>query len=1734
MFRLGVRLSLIVVLVFSCRFPAQAQGKNLNQTLPVVFAANRGQVSATYDYHFHRDGLDTLFTRNGMDVVLRGDSKHPVHIQFPGGNAAPEGARLLSGHTNYFIGQDRSRWISNVPLFSEVDYNDLYPGVSLSFYGNDRELEHDFQVAAGADPSQIALQIKGGTGVAVGPDGDIAIDSPKGTVILRKPVAYQMSSNGRESVQAAFRLSKDGTVRFELGRYDHARALVIDPVIVFSTFLAGTGSDQITAVTTDSTGNIFVTGSTTSTDFPTQNAMQPTAGGTSGNQGAFITKLDPTGKTLIYSTYLGPAGFEGYGGAIAVDSSGNAIVAGISSSTNFPHAGSIPVTACHGNNNCFFLASLKPDGSAFNYCGIIAGTQGAYAGTANDPIAVDSAGNAYLAGSMDDPGFYVTPGTLSTTVLGYPYIQTFVLKVDPTGALAYSTIIPGNAANDPSQVFTNWFLPTSISVDASGDVLAVGWGGLGLPTTSGVVSPGFPNASVNVESPTAGYVLQLNPTATAINYASYLPGTDRVGGLAVDPGGNLWIAGTTYETTLPVSANAYQKAPSVAGSSGPVSGYIMKVSPNATSVLAATYVDGTGVGQTNEGSSFTSIALDSKSNVFVGGMTSSADFPLQDPFVTEYEFTGTNYDMFLVEMSSDLSTIEFGSFLNSTTGAYAGSNFAGIAIDAQDHLIAAGLTYGGNFPTTSGSFEPQLPPPASQYSSPIHSFIAKIDLSVPAPAVCLDAFAVNFGKVNANTSTKQTVHVTNCGNAALNISAITSSDPTVTTAQSCGSLSPKAVCAIQLTFTPVSSLATSGNITLSTNAVTLPHSVSFSGQGLAPKIVPASNPMLFDHLLVGTQESEVVTLRNQGQLSLSISNVSLTGSSFSLVSQNCTQTSVTPNFSCGIKLSFSPVSAGAQTGSLTITSNDPVTPQLVVTLSGTGDTAYAIPSISSISAPTVLINNGPVTENIVGNNFYPQSVAQLNGVALTTTFVDNAHLQVTIPASSLTSIGEQNLVVVNPQPDGGVSPGVAVTPYQTLVINPAFVISVPATGLVYAAISSSSTSNPNTVIPIDPTTGVMQTPIPVGKNPALLAASSDGSYLYVANQTDQTVQRINLKSNVVERTFPYMPNLFCSSCTNLAATDLATVPGSPQEVLLSQGSWLTLFNDAGLVNYVPNDGVCCMADPNFGSIAVAGNPLTVYALPFLITGKFFQTANLTASGLAYTRMSETNYGGNNTTGAQVISDGTLLYTSAGQIWDPSTQTEIGTFPVTTYNATSYPNYRVLNLDASLGEIYSVGVQNLGNTSAMVLSAYGMKSHALDGTLNFPQVSWPNESDLVRWGTNGLAFIAPGAGSTDQEVYLLRSSVVSPTAVNPTPVLSTISPVSAVVGQPSLVLTVNGSNFLASSVVDWNGSALTTTFVNSQQLTATVPPSAIAQAGTAQVAVYTPAPGGGSSASANFTITSPTPAATLSAPSLSFGNVTQSVASSSQTIVLTNSGSATLTISGITTTGDFSQTNTCGASLTPASRCNIAVVFTPSATGARSGTLSIADNATNSPQVVALTGTGVAAMTISAPQGAATSATISSGGTATYNLSIAPGAGFSGTVNLACSGAPQYSSCSITPFTLNLAAGTAGNFTVTVTTTTTLAAVIPASRNWTLAGLYIAPLFGIGLFFRRKQRISVLCGFGLGLALMISGVSGCSGSGNGGTTTPPTTFRTPPGAYTLTVTASSGNVATIQNLNLTVN
>jgi hypothetical protein len=709
-----------------------------------------------------------------------------------------------------------------------------------------------------------------------------------------------------------------------------------------------------------------------------------------------------------------------------------------------------------------------------------------------------------------------------------------------------------------------------------------------------------------------------------------------------------------------------------------------------------------------------------------------------------------------------------------------------------------------------------------------------------------------------------------------------------------------------------------------------------------------------------------------------------------------------------------------------------------------------------------------------------------------------------IPASALTAIGEQYLTVVNPLPGGGVSASVTITPYQTLVIDPSALASISGTGMLYAAIPAAATTNPNTVIPISPATGALGTPIPVGQDPRLLAASSDGSYLYVANQADYTVQRINLQTNAVDRTFPYSTGN-CSTCSNMAATDLETIPGNPTEVLLAQGSWLSLYNDSGLVNTVPNPYRCCYADPNFGSIALAGNPLTIYGLPFTYPGVYFQVADLMSSGLQYTYPAVGSYG-SYTTGNQVVSDGTLLYTSAGQVWNPATQTEIGTFPVTSFNVTSYPNMRALTLDTSLGELYWIGDQDYtspNSSSAGVITAYGMKSYAITGTLAFPQMDYPDMGNLVRWGTNGLAFIGPGAGLTDQEVYLLRSSVVSSQSGNPTPTLVSISPASANASGPAFTLTVNGSGFLSGSVIEWNQAPLTTTYVNSQQLTATVPASDLAAPGTAQVAVFNPAPAGGSSAASAFSIngspSNPVPVLTTLAPAFtSAGSApfTLTVSGlgfvSGSTVYWGSTALSTQFVSASQLTAQVPATQIVSSGITTLT------VETPAPGGGTSNTLQFEVDSAGS-------GSG--------PTFGTTSVSIAPGATASYPVTLPSSAT---NISVTCLNLPGGATCSYSSATGTLTITTssstpAGIYQITVVFTETLPG---AAAALLLFPILLGPRTRGGRNSRYARFWFLAC-IGFLMFVALTG-NGCGGGGGGGSTTPPTHQVTSSGSVTLSV------------------
>ena len=1698
-------------------------------SLPLAFEPNQGQAGPSARFLVHRDGVSALFQPDGVEFRLPGlgASRHNVELRWDTPEVVPAGRDLQAGHTNYLLGRDAAKWIRNIPHYSAVEYPQLYPGISLLFYGNGDSLEHDFRLSAGADPKKIRLHFKGADNVRIDARGDLQIQVAAERLTLRRPVAYQ-EIDGRRSVQADFALDKDGTIRFRIGDYDRNQLLVIDPVFTFSTYLAGTGMDQISAVTTDSAGDIYATGTTSSTDFPVEKPLEQACTEDACHT-IFVTKLDPSGHTLLYSTYIGSAGSYGASGGIAATSSGNVVITGTSMGTDFPQAGNLPSLAqCLGGGGCYYLVSLKPDGSAFNYSGMLEAEQGAFANVG--VVALDAAGNAYMSGGTQLSSFPVTPGTLATSVPGYPYTSTFVLKVDPTGKLLYATIIPGTSPPNPAVVNDNMFNAYGIAVDSKGQVTIGGNAGLGLPTTAGVIQKTNPNTAANQPDPVAGFILQLNAQASAVNFASYLPGTDGVAGMAVDTAGNYYFAGTTQEFTLPTSSNAYLKArPPLSCNCS--SGYIMKVNPQATAILAATYVDAP-PSATSWGANLDGIALDSGNNVFIDGITGNAQFPLKNPFVTQIGFSGFSADMVLAELNPDLSALLFGSFLNPTDGIYPGSVPAGIAVDKTDNLIIGGLTYAVDFPTTENAVQPNLPAPASFLTTPQHNFIAKIDMGIPAPSVCLGATSVHFSNVAAKTSSSQAVKVTNCGNAPLTVASALSTDRSVIAKDDCTDVAPGSACNITLTFAPPDTVAVSGNISIVDNAAISPQTISFGGQASGPQLVTQPTALSFGHLLVGTQAPGLgLLLNNVGTTALAIAKISVTGSGYSLTGNNCPDTLASRLF-CSLQIGFSPVAAGAQNGSLVISSNDPANPALTVALNGAGDAAYAAPAISSIGAGTVQINNGPANITVLGSNFYPASVVQLNGVTQQSTFVSNSQINVTLAATSLTTLGEETLSVTNPGIPTATT--AVVTPYATLPVNPVALVSVPATKLLYAAIPASSTTDPNTVLPIDPVTLKTGTPIPVGNDPIYLAASSDGSYLYVANRTDETVQRINLQTGSVERTYAYSPNPFCTSCDVIPASDLEAVPGSPKEVVLAQNGMLSLYNDNGLVNYVPTAFVEIDA-PTFSNFTFAGTPPAIYSLPFTsVQNPFFGIATLDSTGVHWAPVTGGNYGPPpSPIGNQVLSDGTLLYTSGGGVWNASTRAQVTTFPVS-YDTTS------IALNVATHRYFAIGgYENFDSggpdSLASILTAYSTQTHQLLGTLAFTQTS-PLLSGLSVWGTDGFAYIG------DSGIFITRSSLMGTEAENPVPTITSISPasISAETPLPSLVFT--GTGFVPDSYVLWNGTYISPQYYSSTSIeillvnnVAPVSPENVT------VQVVNPAPGGGSSAVFPYKIGPPIPIAAFLQTILDFGSVPEGQTSVSQELFLENTGAGVLHISALTASGDYAVTSTCGSTLGAPGLCRLFVTFTPTALGTRTGMLSVTDDSANTPQTVTLTGIGGAgsgsALTIGEAAGSSATATVTAGGTATYNLSLFSSGGFTGPVALTCSGAPANSTCTVAPATLSVTANGSTAFKVTVATNVSPGTRIASPNRIMLSGLAALSLLTMPFVaWRRRNALAslvLLLGISTGLILGCGGSSGSGGSGGSGT--PPTggSAVTPAGTYTLTVKAASGNVIATQALTLTV-
>jgi hypothetical protein len=520
-------------------------------SIPLHFEPNLGQTDPRVAFTSRAPGFALFLTPTRVTLALEvpvGSSMTPdeggmarvaLGMEIVGASPAVslEGLDPLEGKSNYFVGA-REDFVTGVPHFKRSAYRDVYPGIDLLMYGSQGLLEYDFIVAAGADPGQIELAFKGAEDVRIDELGNLVVALAGGELIQRAPIIYQEAEGPtRVPVGGRFQLEEEGEgsfkVRFQVEEYDRAKTLVIDPILSYSTFLGGSLYDNLRDMAVDSAGNAYVAGWLTSSDFPTVGAYQPTHLGGSGTiqTDGFITKINPTGSAIVYSTYLGTYLNDPLS-AIAVDSSGSAYVVGTPGTANFPTAGTpLPL---HGA--AMYITKFNPAGDALVYSHILGGTTGDVV----EDIAVDSSGNAYITGranSADLP----TENAIQPTKRGTS--DAFVTKINAdASAFIYSTYLGGWGNNERG---------TGIAMDASGNAYVVGYtDSSDFPT----VSP----AQATLGGGLDAFVMKLSADGSTMTYSTYLGGfaNEDDTKIDIDAAGKAYVSGTTGASDFPTVSPA--------------------------------------------------------------------------------------------------------------------------------------------------------------------------------------------------------------------------------------------------------------------------------------------------------------------------------------------------------------------------------------------------------------------------------------------------------------------------------------------------------------------------------------------------------------------------------------------------------------------------------------------------------------------------------------------------------------------------------------------------------------------------------------------------------------------------------------------------------------------------------------------------------------------------------------------------------------------------------------------------------------------------------------------------------------------------------------------------------------------------------------------------------------------------------------------------------------------------
>jgi hypothetical protein len=903
--------------------------------LPLTFEANQGQTSSEVKFLSRGKSYTAFLTAGGIVLSLRPNQPVPVEpmsgvapnvvapdkshtaaaatLQFKllgaAQNPAVVGEYPLPGLVNYFIGRDPAKWHTNVPTYARVRYRNVYPGIDLVYYGNHRQLEYDFALAPGADPSQIRFEITGANQIELDAEGNLVLQTASGELHFQSPVIYQDSQGQRATVAGSYVVNDATHVAFQVAQYDPSKPLVIDPVLVYSTYLGGSGDDQLSGIAVDSAGSVYLAGYTDSTDFPLATLGTLPAGANH----VFVAKLDATGSNLVYADYIG-GNSQDYGYALVLDSARDVYVTGSTASSDFPLVN--PYQATYPGSFNGFLSKISVDGSSLLYSTYLGGN----GSDLPAGIVIDSLGSVLVAGNTTSTNFPMVAAyqaTVSPNQGGVLGNYGFLSKFSPDGSsLVYSTYLGGS-----SNVALNcggtpcWPSPYSaiagVAIDSNGNAYVAGnTNTYNFPTTRG----SYMATDSTQQNRGVGFVSKFDGSGN-LDYSTYFYESSGIltnlNAITVDGLGSAYITGAALsDGTFPLTSTSicdpgvYTWACSYA--------FVTKFDPAGATLLYSTFLG------PNNYASPAAIALDANNDAYVLASTSSSSFGM----VNGIESYTTGSDLLLVEIDPVAGSELFATYL----GASANDFPSGIAVDAGGNIYVGGTTTSPDFPVTQGAFQNTL-------GGGTDAFLLKIGLS-SAPSASLSPSLLQYAlQPVGSTSPAQTVLLRNMSSSTLTISSITTSGDFAETDGCGGSVPAAGNCSFSVTFDPTASGTRNGSILIQDDAAGSPHLITLSGDGALAVVSLTPASLTFPATLVGSSSAaQPVTLANTGNTALTISNIQAAGDYSQ--TNNCPPT-LAAGSSCTLNITFTPTATGVRIGALTLTDSVSSSPQ-TVTFTGSG------------------------------------------------------------------------------------------------------------------------------------------------------------------------------------------------------------------------------------------------------------------------------------------------------------------------------------------------------------------------------------------------------------------------------------------------------------------------------------------------------------------------------------------------------------------------------------------------------------------------------------------------------------------------------------------------------------------------------------------------------------------------------------------------------------------------------